>query len=155
LGKEVIDFVAHLETLRSDARTNDGVEVLGLYAVGGLQHLDVAFNDAFLRTFPSGVNGRDNLCDVIPKENGDAIGCAYADADIGQVGRECIDTIQGKRLLERILTEESLVNNDRLGAMRLMQRHEETGDGDGNTAISCGGEGGDMRGSGVDVHFVN
>ena len=45
MGKEVIDFVAHLETLRTDARTNDGVEVFGLYAVGGFQYLDVAFND--------------------------------------------------------------------------------------------------------------
>jgi hypothetical protein len=33
-----------------------------------------------------------------------------------------------------------------------MVRHEESRNGNGNTAISCGGEGGDMRRSGVEMY---
>ena len=55
-------------------------------------------------------------------------------------------------MLERIFGEEVVINNDSLGAVHLMVRHEESRNGNGNTAISCGGEGGDMRRSGVEMH---
>ena len=47
-------------------------------------------------------------------------------------------------LVSLILGEEVLVDNDSLGAMHLMVRHEKSRNRDGNTAVSCGGEGGDM-----------
>lgn len=89
---------------------------------------------------------------VIPQENGNTIGCTHADADVGNVGGKGIDPIEGECLLKRILVQELFVDNDGLGLMRLMEWHEESRNVDRNTAISSGGEGGDMGGSRVDVH---
>lgn len=56
-GKESIDFVPHLETLRADARTNDGMEVLGLCAIGDFQYIDIGLDDTFLCPLPSSMDG--------------------------------------------------------------------------------------------------
>ena len=153
LGKEFIDFISDLETVGTDAWTNDGMEVLRACSVGGVEYVDVVFDNAFLSAFPTCVYGRDDLGGVVPKEDGDAIGSTDADADIGEVGSQGIHTVEDKCLFEWVHAEKGLVNHDRLGLMHLVQWHEETGDGNGDAAISGGGEGCDMRGGGIEVHF--
>ena len=90
------------------------------------------------------MDSRDHLLLVVPKQDRNAVGCPHADADVGQLSAEGIHTIEGKGLLQRILAEESLVDDDGGGFMRLMQRHEQAGNVNSNTAISRGGEGGDV-----------
>lgn len=153
LGKEFIDFIADLETIGTDARTNDGMEVLRACSIGGIEHVDIVFDDAFQSAFPTCMYGRDDFGGVVPKEDGNAIGGTDADADIGEVGSQSIHAVEDKCLFEWVHAEKGLVNHNRLGLMHLVQWHEETGDGNGDVAISCGGEGCDMGGSGVEVHF--
>jgi hypothetical protein len=100
------------------------------------------------------MDGRGHVGVVVPEEDGDAVGCLHADKDISEVGAEGIYAIEGKHLLEGILADERLVDDAGRRAVHLMVGHEEAWDRDGNTAISRGGEGGDRRGSGVDVHVV-
>ena len=144
LNKEVINFITHLETLRANAWTNDGMEVFGMGAVGLLEHIDIGLDDALLCAFPSGMDSRNDLAFIVPKEDRNAVGSAYTDAYVRDVGGEGIHTIERKCLLQRILVQKGFVDDDSACLMRLMERHEETGNGNGNTAISCGGEGGDM-----------
>lgn len=47
LGKKVIHFVAHLEAFGADAWPDDGMQVFGACAIGGYEHVDVGFDDAF------------------------------------------------------------------------------------------------------------
>lgn len=154
LGKEVVHFVAHLETLGSDAWSDDGMEVFGACAIGGLEHVDVAFDDALQGPFPSGMHSRNHMGGVVPQEDGDAVGSANTNAEVGELGGEGIHSVEGKGLFERVFVDESIVNDKGVGFMHLVEGHEETGDGNGNTAISCGGEGGDMGRGRVDEHGV-
>ena len=128
------------------------MQVLRLCAVGGFQKVNVGFDYAFLGTLPSCMDSRNHMSVVIPKQDRDAVGSLYADKHIGEVGGEGIYTIEGKYLLKRILANESLVNDASRCSMHLMMGHEKAWNRDGNTAISCCGEGGDMRGCWVDVH---
>lgn len=144
LGKKVINFIAYFETFGTYAWTNDGVKVRWLCAIGGLEHIDVGFDDAFLCAFPTCMHSRNDVSRIVPQENGDAVSCLYTNKNVGKLGGEGIYSIECQYLLKRILGEEVLVDNDSLGAMHLMVRHEKSRNRDGNTAISCGGEGGDM-----------
>lgn len=152
LCKEVIHFVPHFETLKTDAWPDDGMKMGGFCVVSGFQYVDVALNDAFQRAFPSCMNRRDGHRGVVPKEDGDAVCRTYADADVFKVGGEGINTVERQCLFQRVLTDEVLVDDDGFSAMRLMKRQEKAGNRDVNTTISCRGEGGDRGRSGVDVH---
>ena len=66
LGKEVVHFVAHLETLGADAWANDGMKVGRAGAIGGVEYVEIAFHDSLLGAFPSSMNGRDGMMGVIP-----------------------------------------------------------------------------------------
>ena len=144
LGKEVVYFVAHFEAVGANAGPDDGMEMGWLCAEGGAEHVDVAFDDAFEGTFPSSVHCGDYVGGVVPQEDGNAVSGAHTDADVVETGGECVNTVEGQRLLERVHAEEVFVDDDGLGFMHLVQRHEELGHGNGNTAISRGGEGSDM-----------
>lgn len=120
LGKEFIDFITNLEAFGTDAWTNDGMEVLRACSVGGVEQVYVVFNDTFLSTFPTCMYGRDNFGGVIPKEDGNAVGGADTNADIGEVSSQGIHTIEGECLFEWVHAEKGLVNNDGLALMHLV-----------------------------------
>ena len=113
-------------------------------AIGGVEYVEIAFHDSLLGAFPSGMDGRDDMMGVIPEEDGNAVGGADTDAEVGKMGGKGVDAVEGKGLFQRVFVDEGIVNIECASVVRLVQRHEQAGEGDGNTAISCGGEGGDV-----------
>ena len=62
------------------------MKVFGTSAISRFEYVNIAFNNTLLSAFPSRMHSRNDLSAVVPKQNGDAVGGADADADIGEVG---------------------------------------------------------------------
>lgn len=99
LGKLLVDLIANLKTIRSDARTNNGMDVGRTNGIYGTKSVYIVFHDALERTFPTRMDSSNHMATLVPQENGDAVGSLDTHAGHRQICCERIHSVHGKRLL--------------------------------------------------------